>query len=82
MQDDTMARRVSCPVHRLAYDWTTRSGRLDLPPGCCTDMTGTIAVFTSLDSRVTRIETVAGHCPDTVYVRVGDRWQARGPHAR
>jgi hypothetical protein len=51
--------RLSTAVERLEYDYATRTGRLYQPPGCCTDMSGVIALFRHLHPAVERIETFA-----------------------
>lgn len=63
-------------VSSLTYDFTTRIGRLLMPPDCCTDMRGVIFLFQRLDPCVVRIETIAGDKPDTIYVRQGHEWKA------
>ena len=64
----------------LSYDVTRRMGLLSLPPGCCADMDGAIALFTAIDPEARRIETMAGPVLDTVYVRICEGvWKALAP---
>jgi hypothetical protein len=74
--------RLYTAVERFAYDYATRTGRLDLPPGCCTDMAGAVALFRHLHPAVERIETFAGGQPDTCYQRTGRTWTASRSPAR
>lgn len=64
-------------VTKLAYDFAARTGTLSLPPLCCTDMTGAIALFQRIDPQVEQIETFAGGQRDTTYALVFGQWQAR-----
>jgi hypothetical protein len=68
------------PVKSLSYEFDTRTGVLVMPEGCCTDMSGAIALFRGIDAEVTRIETYGGAVRDTTYAR-GPRgkWDARLP---
>jgi hypothetical protein len=70
---------LQCDVVRLAYDFATRVGTLQMPPDNCCDMSGCIALFERIDSNVTRIETVAGSKPDTAYSRTPAGWRAAQP---
>jgi hypothetical protein len=63
----------------IAYDLDTRTGRVDMPAGCCVDMSTTIALFEDIDSHVERIDTYAGAVADTSYVRRYGRWIAYAP---
>jgi len=71
--------RLHTAVERLAYDYATRTGRLDMPAGCCCDMTGAIALFRYLHPAVERIETFAGGQPDTSYRLEAGAWTAIRP---
>jgi len=59
------------------YDFRTRLGRLFMADGCCCDMGGAIDLFTRIDPRVVKIETLSGDTRDTIYEKVGSEWQAR-----
>lgn len=69
--------RLQTAVERLSYDYTTRTGRLHQPAGCCTDMSGVVALFRFLHPDVQKIETFAGGRPDTLYRLDGGAWTAR-----
>lgn len=71
-------------VDRVEYDFKTRIGILFMPPMCCTDMGGAIALFTRIDREVLAIRTVSGTTEDTSYVRLwrGAEWEARVPVGR
>jgi hypothetical protein len=69
-------QQMMTTVQRITYDWTTRTGRVDMPAYCCVDMSGCVAFFEALDPEVGCIETFAGPLPDTYYVRTGRRWTA------
>ncbi len=78
-------KKTAAPVHRgmmtrvqaIAYDFRTRVGKVYMPKGCCTDMSGAIAVFKQIDPKVTKIETIAGDVLDTVYRRTEKKWTAK-----
>ena len=36
-------------IHRIEYDPARKLGRVLMPPGCCVDMSGTIALFERID---------------------------------
>ena len=66
-------------VDGLEYNFNTRTGRLYMPRGCCTDMTGCIRLFTAIEPNVQVIRTLSGLSWDTSYHRRGDEWHARLP---
>jgi hypothetical protein len=70
---------LQCDVVRLAYDFATNVGALQMPPDNCCDMSGCIALFERIDADVTRIETMAGSKPDTIYRRTSEGWRADPP---
>lgn len=45
----------------------------------CCDMSACIALFTSIDPNVSKIETFAGKIPDTIYLLTPDGWYAVAP---
>jgi hypothetical protein len=63
-------------VTAITYDFCARRGVIWLPPDCCTDMTGAIALMRTLDPRVREIQTMVGPIPDIVYRRRGRAWDA------
>lgn len=63
-------------VTGISYDPVTRTGRVDQPRACCTDMTGAIELFRRIDAGVERIEAYAGGQLDVCYVKDGDAWEA------
>ena len=69
-------------VDSLAYDFNAATGRLYMPDGVCTDMSGCIALFTAIDPKVRHIVTFAGGKQDTTYHRDGAHWEARKPAPR
>lgn len=71
---------TQCFVRNVAYDFEKRSGVLYMNAGNCTDMSGCIAYFKSIDQDVRRIDTVAGEKWDGVYF-INDlgKWEARRP---
>jgi len=58
--------------------------RLDMPINNCCDMRGAIKAAEVLCPMVWRIDTYAGGNPDTMYLRVRDKWESldkRNKHA-
>jgi hypothetical protein len=83
MSDAKKAKRyfhegVQCYVENVSYDFRTRTGRIDMPEGSHTDMTGAIDLIRAIDPEARRIETFADGKPDTTYVHADkrDHWQA------
>jgi hypothetical protein len=74
--------RLVTRVERLEYDYRTGTGRLYMPPHCCTDMTAAIKLFKAIHPRVRRIETFAGEEPDVRYEARGMKWRAVDPTGR
>jgi hypothetical protein len=68
---------LQASVVSLRYNFTGRVGTLVMPPECCTDMRGVIALFTAIDPHVQCIDTVAGGRHDTSYTRTRRGWVAR-----
>lgn len=70
-------------IWSLSYDACTRIGTIEMPEGCCTDMTGAVKLFTQIDPAVIRVITRAGGKVDTTYERQGSKWAVisnRPPH--
>jgi hypothetical protein len=65
-----------CGVNAIAYDMRSRTGTVHVPPGHCTDMSGTIRFFTQLDPRVSSISVVSESWPTLIYQRHGHVWTA------
>src|SRR5215831_11102346 len=64
-------------VKSLDYSYTTHSGRLYMPAGCCCDMAGCIKLFSRIDPDVAFIQTFSGSEEDTAYARLPHgQWQA------
>jgi len=77
MKNTCFLTELDCRVRNLAYDFESRTGRLDMPPVCCCDMSGCINLFRAIDPDVRRIETYSGGLRDTFYERNGeDQWRA------
>lgn len=57
-----------------------RRGELHFPEGNCCDMTGAIALFTSIHPEVELIVTYAGKETDTAYRKFSTGWAAKMPH--
>lgn len=72
-------RPLGTDLCSLRYNVETRTGVLYLPPYCCTDMDGAIAMFQNIDPNVARIVTVAGVVEDTVYEQIRGKWTATLP---
>jgi hypothetical protein len=72
----SIEHRLSTSVDSLAYDVRTRTGTVTMPPECCTDMAGAVALFRGIDPHVRRIVTIAGGQHDTTYVKRGRAWDA------
>jgi hypothetical protein len=68
---ETYHCELMTPVRRMTYEFEQRLGVLYLPPYCCTDMAGAIALFRRLDPEVQQVQTFAGSERDTVYALVG-----------
>jgi hypothetical protein len=64
---------LQASVRSVSYDFRRQRGRLDMEELCCCDMSGCIALFKAIDSKVREIETFADGKRDTTYVQ-----QARG----
>ena len=69
MSEAVWVRALQTSVLSLAYDFRSRTGTLYMPPDCCTDMSGAIALFKRIDPRVLRVVTMAGEREDTKYER-------------
>jgi hypothetical protein len=69
---------LACLVRSLSFDFANKRGELHLPPNCCCDMSGCIAVFQAIDPEVKEVQTFAGKEPDTRYWHCldEDRWIA------
>lgn len=74
--------KLMCDVHSISYDYVTKIGIVKIDYGC-TDMAGTINLFTALDPAVRRIYTFSGDGSrglDTYYVLNGNgEWDAVCP---
>lgn len=73
---------MMCDVTAIAYDFKSRTGRVDMAVGNCVDMRGCIDVFERIDPKIKTIETFAGDQPDTSYHRsptTKSAWASRGP---
>jgi hypothetical protein len=84
-RDDTecWSPKLCCSVRSITYDFQTRTGRLDMPPITCCDMTGCINFFRAINPQVRRIETYAGGRRDTFYQRnEQNQWCAIDHHGR
>lgn len=68
--------RLMCEVEQMAYDFRTRTGRLDFPEMNCCHMPGAIALFTAIDPGARVIDTYAGGKPDTLCRLVDGEWTA------
>lgn len=74
---NAVSKRLQTDVAEISYDVARRRGIVKMPDGCCTDMSGCIALFMAIDPECRSIITIAGGWPDTVYYRYGDgEWQA------
>lgn len=71
---------LQCSVSNLSYDFTTRTGYLNMPDGVCTDMSGCIRLFEKIDPDVRTIRTFAGNEEDTAYHRTDGVWEADRRH--
>jgi hypothetical protein len=71
--------RLKCSVVSLAYDFRSHTGQLYLFDSDCCDMTGCVALFEKIDSKVTAINTYSGDQPDTEYRKEGTEWSALLP---
>ena len=67
-RDDLQAVPVS-----LSYDFLEHTGKLQLSPGQCADMSGCLALFTAIDPFVTSI--VVLDADKTAHARVGTLYQ-------
>jgi hypothetical protein len=71
---------LSCSVSKIQVDFASHTGTLMMADGNCCDMTGCINFFLSIDPNIKRIDTYAGHEPDTCYERdYRYRWRAITP---
>lgn len=68
---------VMCDVSEIRIDVKNKQGFLVLPEMNYPDMSSTVRCFTSVDPEIEVIQTYVGDKPDTVYVKVGNEWQAR-----
>ena len=66
---------LGCGVPRkIEYEPAKRQGTIYMEPLYCTDMSGAIALFTTIDPEVEVIVTIAGDARDTVYRRELGKW--------
>lgn len=68
--------KLICDPLFLRYDYLKRRGYLDLPEASCTDMTGCIHVFETIDAEVKEIAVYEGDRLDIVYIRKPGKWTA------
>lgn len=68
---------MQCFATELRYDFKKRQGILLMEDCSCTDMSGCIKVFKSIDPNVIAIQTIAGKRKDTCYVLINGKWEAR-----
>jgi hypothetical protein len=71
--------RLKCQVASLTYDFRAHKGQLYLLDGDCCDMTGCVALFEGIDSKVTAISTFFGDKADTMYCKERKEWKALLP---
>jgi hypothetical protein len=71
-QNCVYGNRLMCYVKSLHYDWLTRIGTLTIHPDGCTDMTGAVGLFKSIDPSVLTID-VKCNTPYR-YQFVGGKW--------
>lgn len=67
-------RSLVTTIRDLGYDFTTRTGTVRLPDGCCTDMSGCIRLFTRIDRAAQVIHCIAGETHAYSYVRQRGEW--------
>jgi hypothetical protein len=79
---NALDRELMTTVHRIEYDPARKLGRVLMAPGCCVDMSGTIALFERIDPDIRTIETFAGNETDTSYHRVNGHWRSYGADGR
>ena len=77
MSEQIYRRDLGTNVIKLEYDFANRVGTLYMPELCCTDMTGTIALFKRIDPEVEEIHTISGEKPDVIYVGKKNQWYAQ-----
>lgn len=69
---------AQCFVHFINYDYISGVGSIMMLTGNCCDMSGTIRLFERIDKNVNSIISYYPEGdPDTVYIKVAGKWQAR-----
>ena len=76
-QGEIVHTEMQCSVLSMAYNFTTRTGKLFMVEGDCCDMSACIEFFMRIDPLVLQIRTFSGGKKDTAYKRREDRdWRA------
>ena len=76
---DAIDRLTQTEVHRIEYDCLTKTGRIIMADGCCTDMPGAIRLFELFAPEVQLIETFQLDQLDTFYRREPPWWASFRP---
>lgn len=71
--------KLMCDVQSISYNFDTKIGTVQIGYGC-TDMSGTIDLFTKIDPEVRGVYTFStGLRQDTFYTRTKSGWQSSEP---
>lgn len=76
MKRESWNEGLKCHVVRLAYDFVSRVGRLDMAAGDCCDMSGCIRLFQQIDPAAQVVRTYSGDTPNTRYEELRGEWYA------